>query len=413
MRAEGGHHMAAGTHDEAVVALRPLDGIRVIDLSRFIAGPLCAQILADMGAEVIKVERPGGEDARHHAPFVAGESLYTMMYNRNKRGVTLDTRDPRATDVLRALLEDADVLVENYRPGTLAAMGFPHDELRSSYPRLVVTSISGFGQTGPLAERALFDAIAQAASGLMSLTGRHSDPPVLTGTYISDYVTAYYAALGTMFALFHRERTGAGQVVDIASLDAMVSLLGTRPSAYLMMGEEPVRTGSRDLLTGPANTFLCEDGHVYLHGGTDSLFHKLCAAMDRKDLSDDERFATIEGRMAHVEFLEGEVVAWTRARSRDEVCDVLSAAGVPCGAVATVQEVVRSPQIEARRMMVEMEHPVAGTVVLPGSPIKLSDTPVRYELAPPSIGADNEQVYSDLLGLEAAEIEEWKRTGLI
>lgn len=405
--------MAAGTHETAAAAPRPLEGVRVVDLSRFIAGPLCAQILADMGAEVIKVERPGGEDARHHAPFVAGESLYTMMYNRNKRAVTLDTRDPRAKGVLNALLTDADVLVENYRPGTLAAMGLPHHELRSTFPRLVVTSISGFGQTGPLAERALFDAIAQAASGLMSLTGRPSDPPVLTGTYISDYVTAYYAALGTMFALFHRERTGDGQVVDISSLDAMVSLLGTRPSAYLMMGEIPVRTGSRDLLTAPANTFLCEDGHVYLHGGTDSLFRKLCVAMDRKDLAEDERFATIEGRMAHVELLEGEVEAWTLARTRDAVCGALSAAGVPCGAVATVQEVVRSPQIEARNMMVEMEHPVAGTVVLPGSPIKLSETPVRYELAPPVVGADNEHVYSGLLGFAAAEVEEWRRTGLI
>lgn len=405
--------MSAGPDDTAGGPARPLDGIRVIDLSRFIAGPLCAQILADMGAEVIKVERPGGEDARHHAPFVAGESLYTMMYNRNKRAVTLDTRDPRAKDVLTALLADADVLVENYRPGTLAAMGLPHDELRSRYPRLVVTSISGFGQTGPLADRALFDAIAQAASGLMSLTGRSSDPPVLTGTYISDYVTAYYAALGTMFALFHRERSGEGQVVDIASLDATVSLLGTRPSAFLMIGETPVRTGSRDLLTGPANTFPCSDGHVYLHGGTDSLFLKLCTAIERTDLADDLRFATIEGRMAHVDLLEGEVERWTLERTREEVSALMSAAGVPCGAVSTVEEVVRSPQIAAREMMVEMEHPVSGTVVLPGSPIKLSATPVRYELPPPSVGTDNELVYSGMLGFELSDLENWKRTGLI
>ena len=232
-----------------------LDGVRVLDLSRFIAGPICAQILGDMGADVVKVERPGGEDARFQGPFLDGESLYPMAYNRNKASITLDTRHPDARPVLEALVAWADVLVENYRPGTLDAMGFGWERLHATYPRLVLASLSGFGQTGPLAHRPLFDPIAQAASGLMSLTGEPDGPPLLTGTYIADHVAGLYAALGTLVALVARGSTGQGQQVDVASLDALVSVLGTRPMAYAMLGERPTRRGSRDPYSAPANVF--------------------------------------------------------------------------------------------------------------------------------------------------------------
>ncbi len=220
-----------------------LSGIKVLDLSRFIAGPLCAQMLGDMGAEVIKVERPGGEDARHHAPFVNGESLYIMMYNRNKLGATLDSRHPEAHAILEKLIRWADVLVENYRPGTLEQMGFPHEALEKINPRLIVTSISGFGQTGPYSQRALFDAIAQAMSGLMSVTGQESGEPTLTGTYIADYIAGFHGVIGTLLALLHRERTGRGQLVDVASLDALFATLGTQPIAAKLLGVDPVRHG--------------------------------------------------------------------------------------------------------------------------------------------------------------------------
>ena len=224
----------------------PLDGIRVLDLSRFVAGPLCAQLLGDMGAEVIKLERPSGEDARDQGARYKGESVYAMAYNRNKHGITLDTRHPAARDLLERLVRASDVLVENYRPGTLDEMGLGAVRLRELNPRLVTTSLSGFGQSGPLAGRALFDPIAQAMSGLMSLTGDPEGPPTLTGTYIADHLAGLYGAIGTLLALYARDRTGQGQVVDVASLDALFSCLGTRPLEIAMLGVTPQRRGSRD-----------------------------------------------------------------------------------------------------------------------------------------------------------------------
>lgn len=390
-----------------------LDNIRVLDLSRFIAGPLCAQLLGDMGAEVIKVERPGGEDARHHAPFVEDESLYTMMYNRNKHAITLNTRSEQALEILETLVADCDVLVENYRPGTLDAMGLGYDRLLELNPRLVVTSISGFGQTGPDSQRPLFDAIAQAMSGLMSITGQPDGEPTLTGTFVADYISGYYGALGTMFALFHRERTGEGQIVDVASLDALFATLGTRPSQQAMFGTSPGRNGSRDLLTAPARVFRCRDGHLYLHGGTNPLFPRLCDAMGRPELKEDPRFGSIPDRMAHVDEIEAEVRAWTESNDLETVCDALTEAGVPFGPVATIAEVVESPQIAAREMLQRVEHATVGEVVLPGIPVKLSGTPGEIRKAPPVVGEDNAEVYGRLLGFDGDRLEDLRRDGVI
>lgn len=390
----------------------PLEGIRVIDVSRFIAGPFCAQTLGDMGADVIKVERPKGEDARHHAPFYKGESVYTMIYNRNKRGVTLNTRHPEAIALLERLLEQADVLVENFRPGTLAQMGLSYEHLHNLNPRLVITSISGFGQTGPLAQRALFDAIAQAMSGLMSLTGGE-DNPTLTGTYIADYVAALHGVIGTLLALYHRERTGEGQVVDVASLDALFACLGTPPSAQVMLGETPKRNGSRDLLTGPANVFKARDGHVYVHAGTNPLFPRIAAMIGKPELASDERFKDVPSRMANIESIEAEVAAWIGEHTVEEAGEALTEAGIPWGPVATVADIVNSPQIKAREMLVDVEHPTLGTLTLPGIPIKLSATPGSVRKAPPRIGEDTDEVYNELLGLDQAELGRLRAEGVI
>ena len=390
-----------------------LGGIRVLDLSRFIAGPICGQILGDMGAEVIKVERPGGEDARSQGPFLDGESLYAMAYNRNKASVTLDTRHPDAAPVLERLVSWADVLVENYRPGTLDAMGFGWARLHEAHPRLVLTSLSGFGQTGPLAGRALFDPIAQAASGLMSLTGEPDGPPMLTGTYIADHVAGLYGAIGTLVALMARASTGEGQRVDVASLDALVSVLGTRLMAHAMLGERPERLASRDPYSAPANVFAASDGHVYLHAGTDPLFPRLCGAMGREDLAADTRYATIARRLANVESLEAEVAAWTIHRSKIEIEETLAAAGIPCAAVADVADVVASPQLRAREMFVEMAGTPVGTAVLTGIPVKLDATPGTIRLPPPRAGADTDRVLRDVVGLEPAAIEALRSSGAI
>lgn len=380
-----------------------LDGVGVVDLSRFIAGPLCAQYLADMGAEVIKVERPGGEDARAFEPQISGESLYVMAYNRNKLGVTLDTRAPEALDILKRMLRRADVLVENYRPGTLAKMGLTPEVLHEINPDLVVTSLSGFGQTGPLASRSLFDPIAQAMAGLMHATGRPEDPPTLTGTFIADYLTGLYGALGTVTALYARGRLGGGQCVDVGSLDALFSVMGTAPSAVLELGVEPPRTGARDALSGPANVFRTADGWIYVHAGTNPLFRRLCEAMGRADLLNGP-WSGIEGRMRDIEEVEGVVAGWLEQLSTVDVELALDRAGVPYGPVMSMPEVVNSPQLRARDMLVPTPHTLAGEVRLPGQPVKLSDTPAAIRHGAPHVGEHNDHVYATLLGYTADEL---------
>jgi crotonobetainyl-CoA:carnitine CoA-transferase CaiB-like acyl-CoA transferase len=365
-----------------------------------------------MGAEVIKVERPGGEDARHHAPFLKGESVYTMIFNRNKRGVTLNTRHPDALRLLERLIERSDVMVENFRPGTLDRMGLGYARCHELNPGLVITSISGFGQTGPLADRALFDAIAQATSGLMSLTGNESEP-MLTGTYIADYVAGLHGVIGTLLALRHRSLTGDGQVVDVASLDAMFSCLGTPPAAAAMLGETPRRHGTRDLLTGPANLFSARDGFVYVHAGTDPLFRRICAIIEQPQLADDERFKDVPSRMANIDAIEAEVAAWVAERTVEEAGVALTGAGIPWGKVESVHEVVRSEQIKAREMLVDIEHRSLGTLTLPGIPIKLSATPGSVRKAPPLVGEDTNDVFREVLDLSDSELDSLRVAGAI
>ena len=391
----------------------PLDGIRVLDLSRFIAGPLCAQLLGDMGAEVVKLERPRGEDAREQGAVYRGESVYAMAYNRNKHGITLDTRHPAALDVLERLIRASDVLVENYRPGTLDQMGLGPARLRDLNPRLIVTSLSGFGQTGPLANRALFDAITQATSGLMSMTGEPDGPPTLTGTYIADHLAGLYGAIGTLLALRVRDSTGEGQVVDVASFDALFSCLGTRPLEVAMLGLSPRRSGSRDPFSSPANVFRARDGYLYIHGGTDALFPRLCSAIGRPDLAEDERLRDVAGRMTAVGELEAAVSAWTEERSVSEVSATLAAAGIPFGPVASVADAVASSQVAAREMLVEVEHPTLGPLVVGGLPVKLGATPGSVRKAPPTAGEDNDRIYGELLGFSPTEIAGLRASGAI
>ena len=384
----------------------PLEGVRILDLSRFIAGPLCCQILGDMGAEVIKVERPSGEDARRHRPFFNGHSIYTMIFNRNKYGLSLDTRQPGALAVLEGLVAKCDVVVENYRPGTMEAMGLGYERLVEINPRVILTSISGFGQTGPNTQRALFDAIAQATSGLMSLTGEADGEPMMTGTFVADYISAFHGAMGTMLALLARERTGVGQHVDIACVDAVFAVLGTHPSAYAMLGLVPQRSGSRDQITVPANVFRSADGFVYIHAGTNPLFPRLCSSMGRPELATDPRFTDQTKRLENVDELDVLVTAWTITLPSAEIEAALASAGVPCAKVATVPQAVESEQVAARDMLVDVEHPVVGTMKLPGIPIKLSGTPGSIRKPPPLVGEDTDDVLTRLLGLDADAIAE-------
>ncbi|MGQ4267490.1 CaiB/BaiF CoA transferase family protein [Nocardiopsis changdeensis] len=391
----------------------PLDGVKVLDLSRFIAGPLCAQILGDFGAEVVKIERPRGEDSRHHGPYWQGESIYMFLYHRNKQAATLDTRHPRAKAILEDLVRWADIVVENFRPGTLDKMGLGYERMKELNESVILVSISGFGQTGPESHRALFDAISQASSGLMSVTGEPDGKPTLSGTYIADYTTGYQGAIGALAALAHRERTGEGQLVDIASYDTMFSALGTRLIAELMLGLEMPRSGSRDLLTAPVNVYEAADGPIYIQAGTASLFPKLCSVMDREDLAADPRYATVEGRMRDQESLESAIQRWAGGLTREEIARRLDGAGIPYANVASVREAAASPQLAARGMIAEVEHPSLGTIRMPNNPIHMEKSPPTVRKAPPRAGEDNDHVYGVVLGMSPEEIALLRAEGAI
>lgn len=371
-----------------------LEGIKVLDLSRYIAGPMCAMQLADMGADVVKVERKGkGEDTRQNLPQMNGESVYFMTFNRNKRSVALDFRDPTDQQKLRQLASKADVLIENFRPGTMEKMGCGWQDLRALNPRLVMVRISGFGQDGPLAKRACFDAIAQAMSGLMSMTGQADGPPTLAGTFMVDYASALYATIGTLGALHSREASGKGQLVEATLLESAISMLVTAIPEQAQLGTTMSRCGNLDRYTAPVNSYLASDGHwVYLAAGTDALFPRLVDAMKQPALIDDERFATAHTRLANRAAIDAVVAQWVKERTADEVVDAMDAVAVPCSKVATLDEVVRNPQLIAREQIVDIEHPVAGRYTTHGVTVKLSDTPGSIRRPPPTVGQHSDEV---------------------
>ena len=393
----------------------PLDGIRVLDVSRYIAGPYCAMLLGDMGADVIKVEPPGrGENSRAFGPFVEGESLYTMVFNRNKRSLTLDLRAERGKEVFKELLGKADVLVENFVPGTLEKMGFGWDTLRGINPRLIVTRISGFGQTGPLSRKPCFDVIAQTMSGLMDITGEAGGRPTMAGTYVVDYSTGLYATIGTLGALQARHRTGTGQVVDVALLDSALSMLMTAIPEQMLLGRTMTRRGNRDRYGAPANTFPTSDGAwVHLATAGEPMFRALMQTMGRPGLADDPRFRDNDARMANVEALEALIAAWTATLSAAQLLDALQVIGVPSAKVARVSDLVENPQLAHRGQILAMEHPKAGTVPMQGFSVQFGESPMRLERAPPTLGQHTEEVLAEWLALETERIAELRENGVV
>jgi crotonobetainyl-CoA:carnitine CoA-transferase CaiB-like acyl-CoA transferase len=390
----------------------PLHGVRVLDLSRWIAGPLCTMLLADMGADVVKVERPSGDEVRRLQPRVGTESAYALHYNRNKRAITLDTRHEDAKDVLRRLVGWADVLVENYRPGTLEAMGLGPDVLEQLNPGLVVMSISGFGQTGPWRHRPLFNSIAEATAGAMSLTGSAESGPLMSGTFMADHTTGLYAAFATVTALYERARSGHGQRADVALFDSVVSVLGYSFTAALNGHQPPAPAGNLDRTAAPGNCYPTADGRfVYIDAGTDQLFGDLADAMgSAPDVR--ERFATGKVRMECVEELDELIERWTVALPAAEVSKLLDHCGVPHGLVQTLDEVAEHEVVTAREMVRDVE--VDGTTVrLPGVVVKLSRTPGDVRSAPPALGQHTDAVLADVCGLEPEAIARLRRAGAI
>lgn len=368
-----------------------LDGIKVLDLSRVLAGPWCAMVLGDLGADVIKIESPEGDDVRHFGPpFKNGESAYFMVAGRNKRSVVADLKTEEGLALVKRLALSADILVENFRKGTLEKFGLAPDELRKENPGLIVCSVSGYGRTGQMSERAGYDFVIQAESGLMSIIGDEDQEPMKVGAAVTDIVAGQFATQGVLAALYHRERTGEGQDVDISLLDGAATLLANQAAAYLMTGERPRRLGNDHPTVCPYRPFATADEPIALAIGANRQFRKLCTAMGNPDLADDPRFATnparVENRKELYEFLEATFLT----RTRDEWLKLLHAEGLPAGAIRTVDQVMDAPELAERGVVQEVEHETVGKMRIVASPIKLSKTPARVYFAPRPLGADGD-----------------------
>jgi crotonobetainyl-CoA:carnitine CoA-transferase CaiB-like acyl-CoA transferase len=394
--------------------MSPLDGLTVVDLTRVLSGPYCTMMLGDMGARVIKVEQPGhGDDTRAWGPpFVGRESAYFLSINRNKESLTLDLKQAGARHVLESLLDRADVIVENFRPGTMDRLGFGYDTVAKRRPRIIYCSISGFGHTGPRREEPGYDAVIQAEGGLMSITGAADGPPFRLGVAIADIVSGMFAAQGVAFALLARERTGRGQHVDVGMLDATAALLTYQAGIYFATGSTPGRLGNRHPTIVPYETFAAADGEFVVAVGNDEQWRRFCAVLALPAL-EDERFASNRGRVSNYETLRPLLVEKLRARTRAEWVKELKATGVPCGSVREVAEVLKDEQLTAREMVQVVEHAAAGAVSVLGIPIKLSDTPGAVRTAPPALGQHTDGILKKDLGLSDTEVEELKRTGAV
>ncbi|MCU0249818.1 MAG: CoA transferase [Vicinamibacterales bacterium] len=395
--------------------MRPLDGLTVVDLTRVLSGPYCTMLLADMGARVVKIERPGtGDDTRAWGPpFVGGESSYFLSINRNKESVALDFKEPRGRAILDRLIARADVLVENFHPGTLDALGLGYTSLAQQHPRLVYCSITGFGATGPLRHRPGYDAVVQAEGGLMSLTGPGDGEPYRLGVAIADIAAGMFAAQGIALALLVRERTGKGQFVDIGMLDSVASLLTYQAGICFTTGRTPMRMGNRHPSIAPYDTVAAEDGTLVLAVGNDGQWRTFCQVTGLASLADDARFATNALRVEHYDGLRPLIARVMRTRSRQEWIDRLVPAGVPCAAVRDVDEVLADPQLAAREMIQSVLHPSAGPLKVLGVPIKLSDTPGGVDHAPPRLGEHTASVLQQVLGLAPEEIATLNGDGVI
>lgn len=400
-----------------VSTMGALSHIRVLDLTRVLAGPWCAQTLADFGADVIKVERPGaGDDTRHWGPPYlkdadgadTAEAAYYLAANRNKRSVTIDIATPEGQQIVRELAAQSDVVLENYKVGQLKKYGLDYDALRAVKPDLVYCSVTGFGQTGPYAHRAGYDFIVQGIGGFMSITGeRDGEPgggPQKAGVAIADLATGLYSTIAVLAALAHRDRTGEGQYIDMALLDVQVALLANMNTNFLASGKPPVRWGNAHPNIVPYQTFQTRDGWIIVAVGNDGQFRKFVEAGGRSELADDERFATNPSRVRHRDTLVPILAEMVKARDKADWIGALEAAGVPCGPINDLDEVFDNEQVVARGMQVSLPHPCGAEVKLVRNPIRMSATPPDARTAPPLLGAQTDDVLRDMLGYDDERI---------
>jgi crotonobetainyl-CoA:carnitine CoA-transferase CaiB-like acyl-CoA transferase len=392
--------------------VKPLEGLRVIDVTQAMAAPFCTMNLADMGADVIKVEPPTGEDMRRGSAGRNGHSGTFLTINRGKRGITLDLKQPAGVEVMYRLVRTADVFVQNYRPGAAARLGVDYETLAAINPRLIYCSISGFGATGPYAPRGGYDLVAQGMSGIISVTGDEGGPPAKAGLPVSDLSAGLFGAYGILCALEHRERTGEGQFVDTSLLEAALALTVWEATEYWVTGRAPRALGSAHRLAAPYQALRASDGWFTVGANNDKLFEAFCAAIERPDLAADVRFLGVRERMRHRDALIQAIEATTARATRAHWLRRLDAAGVPAGPINTYAEALADPQTLARGMIVDLDHPGAGPIKALGVPVKLSDTPGAVDRAAPLLGQDNAAVLAEL-GYSEAEQRTLKDKGVI
>ncbi len=392
--------------------MKALEGLRVIDVTQAMAAPFCTMNLADMGADVIKVEPPGGEDMRRGSAGRGGESGTFMTMNRSKRGITVDLKQPEGVQIVRRLAATADVFVQNYRPGAARRLGIAWEDLAPLNPRLIYCSISGFGATGPYAPRGGYDLIAQGMSGIMSVTGDEDGAPAKAGLPVCDLAAGLFGAYGILAALEHRERTGRGQLVDTSLLEAGLALTVREATEYWVTGQAPRALGSANRRATPCQALRASDGWLTVGADTDRRFAALCRALERAELAADPRFAGAGERLRHRAALIGEIEKTTAHETRAHWLARLDAEGVPAGPVNTYPEALADPHTLARGMVVDLVHPIAGAIKALGVPVKLSDTPGAVDRAAPTLGQDNAAILTEV-GYSEAEQRELKARGVV
>jgi len=390
-----------------------LSDIKVLDLTRVLAGPYATMVLADLGAEIIKIEQPEkGDDSRAYGPYKNGESAYFMSLNRNKESITLNLKTLEGKEILKELVKKVDVLVENFRPGTMEKLGLGYEVLKEINPRLIYASSTGYGQTGPYSQRPAYDAVVQAMGGIMSITGQADGVPTRVGTSIGDIAAGLFCAIGILAALQERARSGLGQMVDVAMLDCQVAILENAISRFEFTGEIPRPIGNRHPSIVPFETFNTLSDPIMVAAGNDRLWATLCELMEL-EIACDPRYATNPQRNEHYAELRPILAEKFMTKTAEEWQPMFDKAGIPSGPINTVDRVVKNEQVVAREMILEVEHPVAGTTRVPGIPIKLSRTPGEIRMAAPVLGADTEKLLNQYLGLTSDQVAELREKQVI
>jgi crotonobetainyl-CoA:carnitine CoA-transferase CaiB-like acyl-CoA transferase len=408
---------AADHSSQPAVATGPLRGLKVFDLTRVLAGPLCVQMLADLGADVIKIEKPNaGDDTRGFAPPVmpgTEESAYFMGANRNKRSVTLDISKPEGQELALRLIAKCDILVENFKVGALAKYGLGYEQLREKFPGLIYCSITGFGQTGPYAARPGYDSLIQAMGGIMSLTGEVDGLPQKVGVPVADVFAGLYGCIGVLAAVRHREQTGQGQQVDIGMLDTNLAWLANQGMNYLATKENPVRLGNQHPNIVPYQVFATEDGFVVLSIGNDPTFKRFCEAFELAHLVEDERFRTNAARVANRQLVTDALTPVLKSHGTQWWVETLEAMKIGCGPINRLSDVFADPQVLARENLIQMQHGSGATVELVANPVRLSGTPVSYRLAPPILGEHTDAVLEEWLNMDAETRGRLRGSGVV